>query len=269
MEQIEEVILDNYDHLHREIIDITLGDKIYHSLLTGIAMGDGRTHSAFKRARISEEMGHPAIRYLCQNGIIELEASREIPLQKEHPNRKSKEEIEQHPVSDKLNFSTPFMRFWFSFVSPLFKGIQQGDYAEVEERFANREQEFTDPVFEKLSIELLKKSFEADPIVAIGSYWDKEVEIGILAKTESGKIIAGECKYTNTKIKKNELSKLGEKCTLAGFEPDIYVLFAKRGFSNELKSLKGENLRLFSLKNFKKLLEDLTPEDITQGFSKP
>jgi len=36
---------------------------------------------------------------------------------------------------------------------------------------------------------------------------------------------------------------------------DIFVIFSKRGFSNELKSLKGENLKLFTVKNFKKLVE--------------
>lgn len=266
MELIEDVILDNYEPLHREIIDITLGDKIYHSLLSGVAMGDGRRHTAFKRARLSADMGNPAVRYLCQNSIIELESTREIPLQKEHPNRKSTQESEQPPVSDRLNFTTPFVRFWFAFVSPLFKGIQEGDYAEAEERFANREKEFADPVFEKLSIELLKKSFEEDPIVAIGSYWDKEVEIAILAKTKSGKIIAGECKYTNAKLKKNELSRLKEKCTLAGFEPDIYVLVSKRGFSNELKALKGDSLRLFTAKSFKMLVEDVKSSEIIAGF---
>ncbi len=260
MELIEEVILKNYAHLHAQIVDITLSDNIYHSLLTGIAMGDRRTHSAFKRARISEDIGNPAIRYLCQSDLIEIEAPYKVPaLQK----------IEKDPVDDKLNFSSPFLRFWFAFVSPLFKGIQEGDYGEVEERFENRKQGFSDFVFEKLSAELLKTSFKDDPIVEIGSYWDKNVEIDILAKTASGKIIAGECKYTNAKLKKNALSNLKEKCSLTGFEPDIFVLFSKRGFSNELRSLKGEDLRLFSLKNFKKLLEELQRDEMIKGLPKP
>ena len=246
MELIEEVVLDNYDHLHRDIVNVTMGDRVYHALLSGIAMGDGRTHSAFKRARLTEETGNPAIRYLCQNGII----TQESPFKITEP-----KETEEHPVSDKLLFTSPFLRFWFTFVSPLFKGIQAGDYTEVQERFANRGQGLVNPVFEKLAVELLKMSFEDDPIVETGSYWDKEVEIAIVAKTRSGKIIAGECKYTNAKLKKSELNKLREKCSLAGFEPDICVLFSKRGFSAELKALKGEDLRLFSVRNFRKLVE--------------
>ncbi len=266
---IEDVILDNYGHIHNHIIDMTLGDNINHALLSGIALGDRRTHSAFKRARISEKIGDPAIRYLCQTGIIELEPSRENPLEKEYPTQKFKKEIEKHQISDKLNFTAPFMRFWFSFVSPLFKGIQEGDYDEVKRRFQNREQGFSSLVFEKLSIELLKKEFEGDPIVEAGSYWDRQVEIDILAKTASGKIVVGECKYTNTKVNKSELSKLKEKCALAGFEADEFVLFSKRGFSNELKSLEGEDLRLYSFKDFKRLLENLSADEMIQGFPKP
>lgn len=269
IELIEEVILDNYGHLHNQIINLTLGDKLYHALLSGIALGDRRTHSAFKRARVSEETGKAAIRYLCQSGIIELEPSREIPPQKVHPNQKFKKEIEKHRISDKLHFTSPFLRFWFSFVSPLYKGIEVGKYDEVKARFANRDQGYSSLVFENLSIELLKQSFDDDPVVEVGSYWDRQVEIDILARTRSGKVIVGECKYTNTKVNKSELSKLREKCSLAGFEPDITVLFAKRGFSNELLSLKGEHLRLFSLKHFKKLLEGIRPEEMIEGFEKP
>ncbi|MGB5965710.1 MAG: DUF234 domain-containing protein [Sulfurimonadaceae bacterium] len=248
---------------------MTLGDSLNHALLSGIALGDRRTHSAFKRARVSEKVGAAAIDYLCQTGIIELEPSRELPPQKEYPNQKLKKEVEKHRISDKLTFTTPFLRFWFSFVSPLFKGIQEGKYDEVKKRFTDREQNFSSLVFEQLSIELLKEEFKSDPIIEVGSYWDRQVEIDILAKTASGKIVVGECKYTNTKINKSELSKLKEKCALAGFEADEFVLFSKRGFSNELKSLKGERVRLYRLEDFKKLLEDISPDEMIEGFPKP
>ncbi len=269
LELIEELILDNYGHLHNLVLDLTLGDTINQALLSGIALGDRRTHSAYKRSRISENTGSAAIDYLCKTGVIEREVSRELPPEKEYPNQKLKKEIEKHQISDKLNFTTPFMRFWFSFVAPLSKRIEVGDYAETKKRFANREQGFSSLVFERLSIELLKKEFGEDPIVEAGSYWDRQVEIDILAKTVSGKVIVAECKYTNTKINKSELTKLKEKCALAGFEADEFVLFSKRGFSNELISLKGEKVRLYGLEEFKLLLEELSPDEMIEGFPKP
>ncbi|MEA3331697.1 MAG: DUF234 domain-containing protein [Campylobacterota bacterium] len=216
---------------------------MYHSILTGIATGDAKTHTAFRRANVAKDVGEKAIKELCETGIIKLQPSRKIFTTWS----------EDEKVSDKLYFSSPFMRFWFAFISPLFKGIKEGDYKEIKERFANREREFISLTFEQLSHEFLTLEFRDDPIVEIGSYWDNSVEIDIYAKTKSGKVIAGTCKYTNAKIKKSELTKLQENCQKANIEADIFVILSKRGFSSELKALKGENLKLFTVKNFKKL----------------
>lgn len=269
MELIEDLVLDNYGHLYNHILDLTLGESLYHAILTGIARGDRRTHSAFKRAHTSEKTGEEAIEYLCRTGIIERELSRENPLEKEYPNQKLKKEIEKHQISDKLAFTTPFMRFWFAFISPLYRSIQEGNYDEVISRFTDRQQSFSGLIFEQLSIELLKKEYKNDPIVEIGSYWDRLVEIDILAKTASGKVIVGECKYTNTKVNKSELSKLQEKCALAGFDPDEFVLFSKRGFSNELGTSKEKNIQLYRLDDFKVLLQDISPNEMLAGIPKP
>ncbi len=223
---------------------MTTGMPLFHSILSGIAMGDGRTHSAFKKANVTHEVGMQAVKELCDMGIIKLEESR-----KEFTNW-----AEDYKISDKLLFNTPFMRFWFAFVSPLFKGIKEGDYKEVQERFQNRRADFVNLIFEQLSLELLKLEFKDDPIVDAGSYWDKDVEIDIYAKTVSGKIIVGSCRYSNSKVKKSELSKLQEKCQSAKIEPDFYMIASKKGFSGELKALKSDNLKLFTLKNFKSFL---------------
>jgi hypothetical protein len=82
------------------------------------------------------------------------------------------------------------------------------------------------------------------------------MDIPIYAKTKSGKIIAGECKYTKQKLKKSTLTKLQQKTKEADLKVDIFVLISKNGFSSELKALKGDNLKLFTIKSFKKLLED-------------
>ena len=249
-EVIETKLLKNYAYIHGDITKLTNSNKLSHALLSAIAMGDRRMFSSFKRARVSREEGDEAVDTLHERGLIEVEYSLELPLKEEDHN------------SDKLNFTQPFMRFWFSFISPFYKTIKEGNYKEVKESFANREQGFNDLVFEKLSQELLKKSFQDDPILEIGSYWDKNVEIDILARSSSGKLIAGSCKFVDAKVKKTELTKLKEKCALAGLEPDIFVVFSKNGFSNELKSLKSETVKLFTLKSFKSLVEDVSEKDL-------
>lgn len=226
--------------------EVSTGMPLYHSVLTGIAVGDGKTHTAYKRANISKEVGDKAVEELCDLGIIRLDKSKKVFT--------SWAEEDGEKVSNKLYFTSPFLRFWFAFISPLFKGIKEGNYAEIREKFKNRESEFTNLIFEQLSQEVLKTSFKEDKIVECSSYWDNQTELEIYAKTKSGKIIAGSCKYTNAKIKKSELTKLQEKCKKAKIEADIFVIFSKQGFSSELKSLKGENLKLYTLKNFKQLV---------------
>lgn len=255
MELIESKVLKNYTYIHGDITKVTNSDKTTHSLLSGIASGDGRIHSALKRARISRSEGERAIDDMCDMGFLTLESSLEAPPRDEK-------------IDEKLNFSLPFMRFWFSFISPYFKGIKEGDYKEVKESFTNRKSEFLNLIFEKLSSELLKKSFKEDPIVEVGSYWDRDVEIDILAKTKSGKIVAGSCKYSNAKANKNELTKLKEKCEKAELTPDIFVLFSKSGFSNELKNEKGAGLKLYALKNFRTLVEELSERDFIECVGK-
>jgi hypothetical protein len=129
-------------------------------------------------------------------------------------------------------------------------------------------QDFSDLVYDQLVMELLKKSFKEDRIEKIGSYWDKNNEIDILAKTKSGKIVAGICKYSKSKAKKSELTKLKEQCAMAQLEPEIFVIFSKSGFSNELKKEKGAALKLFALKNLKTLMDDLSEEDLLVNTNK-
>lgn len=255
-ELIESKILKNYKYIHGDITKLTQSDKHSHLLLSGIAMGDRRTHSALKKARISRSDGEYALENLYERGMLKSEYSLESP-----PNADDN-------IDEKLNFTKPFMRFWFAFISPYYKSIKEGEYKESKESFANRQQEFFELTFTKLAMEVMRKSFKEDPIVEIGSYWDRDTEIEILAKTKSGKIVAGICKNSNSKAKKTELTKLKEQCDRAELSADISVVISKSGFSNELKSLKGEDLRLFTLKNFKSLVEDLSERDFIECLGK-
>ncbi|MDQ7086043.1 MAG: ATPase, partial [Sulfurovum sp.] len=108
----------------------------------------------------------------------------------------------------------------------------------------------------------LSPKLDKDPIIAIGSYYDKKVQIGILAKRRSGKLIAGECKYSKDEAKINMLTNLKAKCQQAKLEVDEYVLFAKNGFSSELREYNDKNLTLFSQDDLSTLLDNLNENDL-------
>jgi hypothetical protein len=237
---IQELILDDFRFIRNDVTELTTGMPLYHSILSGIALGDGQTHSAFKRANVANDIGMKAIDELCEIGIIRLEKSKKVFTSWD----------ENESVSNKLYFTSPFLRFWFAFVSPIFKGIRDGDYKEVKERFINRKNEFIELIFMQLSHELIKKSFTN--IKEISSYWDNNIHLDIY--TKSPKIIAGFTRFSNSKMKKSDFTRLQESCKKANIEVDSYILVSKKGFSSELKSLKSEKLKLYTVKNFKKLI---------------
>jgi AAA+ ATPase superfamily predicted ATPase len=210
-----------------------------------------------------------AINYLEKSGILEIETSREEAPSKEYPKQKLKREVLRHRISPKMRFTAPFLRFWFYFVAPHAHQIEEGNYDGVLQRFTERYHSYTSLVFEELSNLFLIHLNQKDIIIDYGSYWDRQVEIDILAHTYNGRTIVGECKWTNHKINKKELTKLLEKCERTDIKADVIALFSKRGFSNELLSLKNEQLQLYSADDFERLVSNLTQDDLIKGFSRP
>jgi len=237
-------ILDKYKYLRNDISEMTMGDNQNHAVLTALANGDRRTNSAFRKTDIAFNKGINIVDKLCDRGMLSLETSRQGLTSKPQNN----------DISEKLLFTTPFARFWFSLVSPLFKGIKEGNYEEFLKEYTNKQTQFAPLVFEQLSHEMVKLSFKDDPIAQIGRYWDDNISLDIIAKTKSGKTIVGSCKYTNSKVKKTELTRLKNICEELGIQADTYVLFSKKGFTSELKSLKGDSLKLFTPRNFTQLI---------------
>jgi len=253
-ELIEKKVLNNYRYIHGDLTKITHSKPTHHAMLTAIATGDRREYSAFKKVNIGREDGEEVIDFLIKDGFLKLDRSVEKPVD------------EKDDASDKLLFVAPFMRFWFAVVSPTYKSIKEGDYTEVKRRWDGMKAEFTTLIYHQLVLELVelsfKEEFEGDAIVSIGSYYDKNVEIDILAKRKSGKLLAGSCKYSKQKANKSELTKLKENCAKAELEVETFVLFSKNKFSSELKKEKGENVRLFSLRNLAKLIDNLSDDDL-------
>lgn len=245
LELIEKHILNEYRSLRTDINSLTGGYKVDHAILTGAALGDRRTQTAFKKAHVSFEEGMKCVENLCEKGIVELESSQHFITNQRGDTK----------IAKKLLFTAPFLRFWFAFVSPIYKGIKEGNYQEFHELYENRKAQFSDFIFEELALEFLIDFYKEDPLKQMGKYWDEKITIDLIAKTTSGKIIVGTCKYIDGKIKKSELTKLKEECQTIGIVPDTFVFFAKKGFSNELKALKSETVRLFTAKSLKLLVE--------------
>jgi len=257
---IEEKVLRNYESIHNGIIRFTHGNALYHMLLSIIALGEEHEDAVFKKARVGRDKGEEAMDYLEMKSLLKFESSIEKPLKS------------SDGKSDRVSFDLPFMRFWFATVSPYYKSVSTGDFSESEKKWSELKDNFSIVLSNSLVLELVKQTiaekFAEDPIVAIGSYYDKQVQIEILAKRKSGKMLAGECKYSKKPAKVNMLTMLKEKCEKVELDVSEYVLFSKNGFDPEVEALDDVDLTLLTQQDLGTLLNDLSEDDLLKYTNK-
>jgi len=236
------------------MIRYTHNNPVYHRLLSIIALGTEHEHDAFKKAKIGRDRGEEAIDYLEKKSLLWFDLSIEEPVK------------ESERLSDRLLFRLPFMRFWFAAVSPYYQSISTGDFREFTEKWQLLKGNFPIVLSNLLIRDLVRKKLlkdnADDPITAIGSYYDKQTRIEILAKHRSGKLLAGECKYSQKPAQPNMPVALKEKCIKAELDIADYILFSKNGFSPEVLSDIAEEMILLSQNDLALLLGDLSTDDL-------
>ncbi len=251
---VESNFVNDFQKFQSLVSPSYLLESPYREVLIAVARGDGKFYSVLRKAKLSEGLGEKIIEELIGLNILYLEHTREQPL-KIHPKHKLKKELRSYRVQDKLRFVQPFMRFWFGFVTYYRKELSEGKGADFLANFENHYERLRTLIYEQLCDDMLVKYYEpSTPLLSSGSYWDQHSEFDILAMTSQKKLILGECKYKDRKICKNELNKLKDKALQSGIAVDVYALFSKSGFSNELLSIKDEKLLLFDLNDLKMLV---------------
>jgi uncharacterized protein len=256
-DDIEEVVLHNIIARHSDFKSFlhpaALLHEPYRAVLIAIARGDRKLHNILRRARIGEALGLKLIAKLEAWNVVEIEQSRESPL-RSHPKMKIEKHLRSYRIAPRISFVCPFYHFWFGFVEPYRDQIVAGKIGTFMHYFSQHKARCESLVFEQLSNELLVAYFaKSDPVKTKGSYWDRHNEFDLLAVTQSGKVILGECKNRGRKVCRNELNKLKDKAWRSGIKVDIFALFSRNGFSNELHQEHEENLLLFELDDFRSL----------------
>ena len=250
---IEEKILRNYAPLHESMIRYTHNNPVYHRLLSIVALGTEHEHEAFQKAKIGRDRGEDAVDYLEKKRLVTFDLTAARPLS------------EQDEKSDRLVFTLPFMRFWFAMISPHYQNIAEGDYREFRVKWQQAKANFPILLSNLLIRDLVRKamadSMADDPIVSIGTYYDKRTRIEILATRKSGKILAGACKYSQEVAKPNMLNTLRERCTKAELNVTEYALFSRNGFSSEVEAAREESITFLSGSHLASLLDDLGEGD--------
>ena len=251
---VESNFVDNFAKFQTLVSPSYLIETPYREVLMAVARGDGKFYSVLRKAKLSETVGEEIIKELVALNVLKIETSRESPL-RIHPKNKLKKEQRTYRIQDKLRFVQPFMRFWFGFVSYYKKELLLGKGDAFLNNFEKNYERLRTLVYEQLCDDLLIQYYaEKSSIISSGSYWNIHSEFDILAITQSKKIILGECKYKDRKVCKNELTKLKIKAEESEINVDIYALFSKSGFSNELIGMRSDTLLLFDLSDLSLLL---------------
>jgi len=250
---VESNFVQNFTKFQTLVSPSYLLESPYREILMAVARGDGKLYSVLRKAKVSEALGEKIVQELVDLNVLKVEASREAPL-RSHPKHKLKKEQRSYRVQDKLRFVQPFMRFWFGFVTYYKKDLALGKGDAFLKNFEKHYERLRSLVYEQLCDALLIQHFEEhNMIVDSGSFWNINSEFDILAVSQDKKIILGECKYKDRKVCKNELTKLKAKAVESGINVDVYALFSKSGFSNELLQTQDNDLLLFDLNDLKAL----------------
>jgi AAA+ ATPase superfamily predicted ATPase len=220
-------------------------------LLRAVADSDGKTINVLRRASLSRSGGHQMLHALESIGLLYKEASREALPSKRH----RKKEERGYTIQAKIKFVHPFYRFWYTFVAPHAREIERGNFHPFYEQLDAELDRYVSFTFEELANALIAREFaEKDPLKEQGTYWDRHNEFDLLARTDGGSTIVGECKWKGHKICKSLVSKLRSKCERSGLSPDYYALFSRNGFSKELENIQDCSLLRFDLEDFERLL---------------
>jgi len=250
---VESNFVENFTKFQALVSPSYLLESPYREILIAVARGDGKLYSVLRKAKLSETLGEQIVQELVSLNVLRVEASRESPL-RNHPKHKLKKEQRSYRVQDKLRFVEPFMRFWFGFVIYYKKDLALGKGDAFLENFEQHYARLRSLVYEQLCDALLVQHYAGhSSMESSGSFWNIHSEFDILAVSKDKKIILGECKYKERKVCKNELRKLKLKALESGIKVDVYALFSKSGFSNELLQTQDEDLLLFDLNDLKGL----------------
>ena len=250
---VESNFVQNFSKFQTLVSPSYLLESPYREILIAVARGDGKLYSVLRKAKVSEALGEKIVQELVSLNVLKVEVSRESPL-RNHPKHKLKKEQRSYRVQDKLRFVQPFMRFWFGFVTYYKKDLALGEGDAFLENFEKHYDRLRSLVYEQLCDALLVQHYAAhNKIVDSGSFWNIHSEFDILAVSQDKKVILGECKYKDRKVCKNELTKLKVKALESNINVDVYALFSKSGFSNELLQTQSEDLLLFDLNDLKAL----------------
>ena len=203
----------------------------YFSIIRAIAAGNRKLSEIASLLEIKATSLTKYLKTLSDLDILE----REVPITEDNP-EKSKKGL--YKIKDN------YLRFWFAFVYPNMSFIESGHSSiamnKIKKSLVVNHTAFVyEDVCRERMWDLNGEGAWPFHFTKLGSYWDSNTEIDIVALDPEGKnLILGECKYWKDPIGLSVLRDLEEKSESVSWEKNHrkiwYVLFSSNGFTDEL-----------------------------------
>ena len=245
-EGIEENVLNPSSYLYEEP-QFLLQQEVseiggYFSILRTIAFGNHKLSAIASAIGVKATDLTRPLKTLMELDLVE----REVPITESSP-EKSKKGL--YKITDN------YIRFWFSFIYPNLSDIERGNATflleKIKKSFVRSHVAF---IYEDICRELLAANTQIPfHFSKIGRYWDKNIEIDVVAiNEEENTILFGECKYWTKCVTADVFYSLIEKAKKVSWSnserKELYVIFSINGFSQELIDLAERREDLFLCK---------------------
>ena len=218
-----------YSEPHLLLLEELREPRNYFSILRAIAQGSTRLNEIAQKAGVGDKP--TTARYLDILQQMRL-VYRSVPATESQP-EKSKKGI--YRISDF------FLRFWFRYVHPyqssLNLGMADGILAQ---RVLPTFEQYVSYAFEEAARAFVTRLAQNGQLSflpeRIGSWWDQENEIDIMAISDAEQgLLVGECKWSSNPVGMDILQDLIRKSELLqpkrSWEGITYLLFSKSGFT--------------------------------------
>ena len=203
----------------------------YFSIIRAIAAGNRKLSEISSLLEIKATSLTKYLKTLIDLDILE----REVPITEENL-EKSKKGL--YKIKDN------YLRFWFAFVYPNMSFIESGHsniaLNKIKQSLIKNHTAFVyEDVCRERMWDLNGEGAWPFLFTKLGSYWDSNTEIDIVAlDPENKNLILGECKYWKDPVGVSVLRDLEKKAESVAWEKDHrkiwYVLFSASGFTDEL-----------------------------------
>lgn len=152
----------------------------------------------------------------------------------------------------------PFINFWFRFVRPNLRHLEMEKIDFVwHEKISPGFDYYVSRHCEKIIMDVLEKLTGTLPFdyERLGRYWDKNIEIDIMALDgEEKNVLLGEIKWQKKPVGIKTLGELREKAKKLKVLSDsrnYLLLISKSGFTRRLQEMADESVLLFDLRKWR------------------